>query len=31
MIALCPDSSADVARAIRAAGYHALEVTIGGS
>jgi len=31
MIALCPDSSAEVARAMRAAGYHALEVTIGGS
>jgi hydroxymethylglutaryl-CoA reductase len=31
MIALCPDNSAEVARAIRAAGYHALEVTIGGT
>jgi len=31
MIALCPDSSAEVARAIRSAGYHALEVTIGGT
>jgi len=30
IIALCPDCSTRVARAIRAAGYHALEVTIGG-
>ena len=29
IIALCPGSSAEVARAIRAAGYHALEVTVG--
>ena len=31
IIALCPDDSARVARAIRAAGYHALEVNIGTS
>jgi len=31
VIALCPDNSAEVARAIREAGYHALEVTIGGA
>ncbi len=31
IIALCPENSADVAKAIRAAGYHALEVTIGGA
>ncbi|TVQ27340.1 MAG: hydroxymethylglutaryl-CoA reductase, degradative [Wenzhouxiangella sp.] len=31
IIALCPDDSARVARAIRAAGYHALEVNIGAS
>ncbi|MGY6630286.1 MAG: hydroxymethylglutaryl-CoA reductase, degradative [Wenzhouxiangella sp.] len=30
IIALCPDNSAAVARAIREAGFHALEVTIGG-
>ncbi len=30
IIALCPDGPAEVARAIRAAGYHALEVEIGG-
>jgi hydroxymethylglutaryl-CoA reductase len=29
IIALCPGCSTEVARAIRAAGYHALEVTIG--
>jgi hydroxymethylglutaryl-CoA reductase len=29
IIALCPDDSARVARAIREAGYHALEVSIG--
>ncbi len=31
VIALCPDNSREVARAIREAGYQALEVTIGGS
>ncbi len=31
IIALCPENSAGVARAIREAGYHALEVTIGGA
>ncbi len=31
IIALCPEDSARVARAIRAAGYHALEVNIGAS
>jgi hydroxymethylglutaryl-CoA reductase len=31
IIALCPENSAGVARAIREAGYHALEVTIGGT
>jgi len=31
IIALCPDDSARVARAIRAAGYNALEVQIGGA
>ncbi|WP_376689857.1 hydroxymethylglutaryl-CoA reductase, degradative [Wenzhouxiangella sp. EGI_FJ10409] len=31
IIALCPDDSARVARAIRAAGYNALEVRIGGA
>lgn len=31
IIALCPDDSARVARAIRAAGYNALEVQIGGT
>ena len=31
IIALCPDDSARVARAIREAGYHALEVSIGGA
>jgi len=31
IIALCPENSAGVAKAIRAAGYHALEVTIGGT
>jgi len=30
IIAICPDNSAGVASAIQAAGYHALEVTIGG-
>jgi len=30
IIALCPDNSAAVAQAIREAGFHALEVTIGG-
>ena len=31
IIALCPDDSKRVAKAIRAAGYHALEVSIGGT
>ena len=31
IIALCPDDPGKVARAIRAAGYHALEVNVGGS
>jgi hydroxymethylglutaryl-CoA reductase len=31
IIALCPENSAGVARAIRAAGYNALEVNIGGT
>ncbi len=31
IIALCPEDSDKVARAIRAAGYHALEVEVGGS
>ena len=31
IIALCPDSSARVARAIREAGYHAIEVEVGGA
>ncbi|MEE4331582.1 MAG: mevalonate kinase, partial [Wenzhouxiangella sp.] len=31
IIALCPENSAGVARALRAAGYHALEVSVGGA
>jgi hydroxymethylglutaryl-CoA reductase len=31
IIALCPDNPGKVARAIREAGYHALEVNVGGS
>ncbi|AKS42268.1 hydroxymethylglutaryl-CoA reductase, degradative [Wenzhouxiangella marina] len=31
IIALAPENSAGVARAIRAAGYHAIEVTVGGA